>query len=494
MKKNILALIIGFVCASAAFAQNETDALRYSQLFPGGTARFVSMGGSFGALGGDFSALGINPAGLGIFRSSEFTITPSLNYSQIESTYFNTWEEDMKYNVNLGNVGVVFAFPVGSQVEEGGWQFVNIGLGINRHNNFNQRWIAEGYNPYSTKMASILQQANREGSVDHLDPFLTQLAWETWLIGEEDNGGFFTDMLHGVDQRQETNTTGSIREFVLSMAANYNDRLYLGATVGFPSISYEEENIYHEADNLDADPVFNSMTYNNSFKTSGSGYNFKLGAIVRLTNMIRIGGAFHSPTFYELRDRYRASMRSDLNLDYDSYEAKSPEGRFDYELNTPLKAIGSVGLVFGQSGLLNIDYEYIDYTKTRLRSSEYMFSDENRAIRESFTTQHAVRVGGEIRLNPVILRAGYGFYSNPYKSDVNDAERSIISAGFGLREKDYFIDFAYTYSFFAEKYHLYLLDSNDPGDYGLPGVEWHPPVVERDFSASTFRITVGWRF
>jgi len=32
-------------------AQNETDALRYSQNFFGGTARSTAMGGAFGALG-----------------------------------------------------------------------------------------------------------------------------------------------------------------------------------------------------------------------------------------------------------------------------------------------------------------------------------------------------------------------------------------------------------------------------------------------------------
>ena len=32
-------------------AQNDLDALRYSQITVGGNARFLSMGGAFGALG-----------------------------------------------------------------------------------------------------------------------------------------------------------------------------------------------------------------------------------------------------------------------------------------------------------------------------------------------------------------------------------------------------------------------------------------------------------
>ena len=44
-------------------AQNETDALRYSQIFPAGSARFAGLGGAFGAIGADFSTLSFNPAG-----------------------------------------------------------------------------------------------------------------------------------------------------------------------------------------------------------------------------------------------------------------------------------------------------------------------------------------------------------------------------------------------------------------------------------------------
>lgn len=484
MKKIHIAFLIFVISISTVFSQNENDALRYSQMFPGGTARFAAMGGSFGALGGDFSSLSINPAAIGIYRSSEFTITPALNYSQVETTYFNTFEEDMKYDFNLNNIGAVFAFPTGNKGAEGGWQYVNIGVGLNRHNNYNDRWIARGFNPNNSFMTSILEQANREGSVNKLSDFSTGLAWDTWLLGKDEDTGFFVDMPDGrVLQHQVTNTSGSVREFVLSMGANYSDMLYLGATVGFPSVTYKEETTFQETDTENVNDVFNSMTYTNSLETSGSGYNFKIGAIVRVTDFIRLGGAFHTPTFFELKDKYRASMRSDLNIDHPDYKdfARSPEGRFDYEINTPLRAIGSIGFVFGNMGLINIDYEYVDYTKARLRSKDYLFTDENELIRSSFAEQHNIRVGGEVRFDPIILRAGYAYYSSPYRSGVNDAQRSLLSAGFGIREGNYFIDFAYTYAFYSDNYFPYQVSGPNP-------------VMVRDFSSSSFRATLGWRF
>ncbi len=478
--KTIAILIVGILFQVSVFAQNEMDALRYSQIIPGGTARFASMGGAFGALGGDFSSLGINPAGAGIYRSSELTISPSLNYSQVNSTYFNTRAEDMKYNFNLNNLGAVFAYPLNGSAAEGGWQFINFGLGINRHNNFNVRWMAEGYNTNNSFMTSMLEQANREGSVERLSDFSTGLAWDTYLLDIVD-GEFFVDMPGGqVLQRQETNTSGSVRELVFSVGANYNDRVYLGATAAFPSVNYREDTNYREEDTEGLNEVFNAMRYATSLRTTGSGYNFKFGAIIRATDMIRIGGAFHTPTFYSLEDRYEATMRSDLNIDYDTDVAHSPVGRFDYRLTSPLKAIGSLGLVFGTSGILSLDYEYVDYTKARLRSGDYGFTDENRAIRENFSSQHNLRVGGEIVFSPLVLRAGYAFYSSPYAEGVNDGERSMISAGLGFRNPAYSLDFAYTHSFYSEDYYLYSLDGLRP--------------VERDFSASTFRMTLGYRF
>ena len=58
-------LIITSVC----FAQNEEDALRYSNLHFGGTARYIGVSGAFGALGADISVLSVNPAGMARYKN-----------------------------------------------------------------------------------------------------------------------------------------------------------------------------------------------------------------------------------------------------------------------------------------------------------------------------------------------------------------------------------------------------------------------------------------
>ena len=480
MKRIAFAMIATLIISLPALSQNENDAFRYSFMKPGGTARFTSMGGAFGALGGDFSSLSTNPAGLAIFRSSEITFTPTLDFALVESTYYGSTQDDMKYNFNFNNLGVVFAIPITRPIDQPGWKSVNFGFGINRHNNFNQRWVAEGFNPQSSLMTDFLNQAIGEGSISNLDDFSTGLAWDTWLLYQV-NGQFAVDMPNGgVLQRQETNSSGSIREFVLSVGANYNDFLFLGATLGLPSVRYEESSVFVETDRDNNNSIFKSLTYTNKFITSGSGFNLKVGAIIRPTDMVRLGVAVHTPTFFKLKDEYNAIMRSSLNLsDYTNYSS-SPNGWFRYELNTPLKAIGSLGLVFGTAGLVSFDYEYVDYTRMRLRSDDYIFSSENNIIRENFTAQHNLRLGGELRVDPLVLRGGYAFYSSPYKTGVNDGQQSVVSAGIGIREKHYFIDFAYAYTFFREDYYLYSAQFVNP--------------VDNQYSLSRFMLTLGFRF
>jgi hypothetical protein len=43
------------------------------------------MGSAFGSLGGDFISASINPAGMGLYRSGEFTLSPTLNINGAEA-------------------------------------------------------------------------------------------------------------------------------------------------------------------------------------------------------------------------------------------------------------------------------------------------------------------------------------------------------------------------------------------------------------------------
>ena len=161
MKKIFMLAMGGMFLSALSFAQNEIDALRYSQLTHSGTARFTAMSGAFGALGGDFSVLSTNPAGIGIYRKSEFTFTPSFFSQKTTSNFKGNMLDDYKYNVNFSNAGIVLAHY--ESETKNAWKGIMFGFGYNRLNNFNSR-IGRNYcrsNIYGCRGICFCQQFKR---------------------------------------------------------------------------------------------------------------------------------------------------------------------------------------------------------------------------------------------------------------------------------------------------------------------------------------------
>lgn len=485
----ILTLSISTIMTLQTYSQDISDALRYSNVTHGGTARFMSMGGSFGALGGDFSSLSTNPAGIGVYRSSEISFTPSLYYNEIESSYYNKIMDDFEYNFTVHNLGGILSFETYESEDTPGWRRFNLGIGINRHNNFNFRRVTEGVNPDNSLLTEWRDQVLADG---YYNDYRSRLAYETYLIDyiDADNGD---DLLvtqapdGGLLTKQESSTKGYIRDLELSLGANYNDQLYIGASFGFPRVNYENNTTHTESDGFDNYYVtdsLNSFSYTHNLKTTGSGFNLKFGAIYRASDMIRIGVAVHTPTFYDLTDEFNTEVESDIeHIEEEErhiYFAESTQGKFDYELNTPVKAITSLGLIFGAKGMINIEYEYVNHANARLRSNDYRFSSENNIISTDLRAQHKIRAGGEAVFKPFALRSGFAYYSNPYEEGENDRSQYVISAGFGIREKHYFLDLAYVLSLYSEDYY----------PYG----EIYTKPIENKYTENAFVVTLGLKF
>lgn len=461
MKK--IAIFGMFVLASISmFAQNEVDALRYSQNFYTGTARFTSMGGAFGALGGDFSSLSVNPAGIGVYRSSEFTFTPGFSYNSTDATFMDGTMEDYKYRMNINNLGLVATYNSG---KEDGWVTTSFAFGYNKLNDFNRNVIIEGTNNTSS-MTDYFAQAASGTNSDLLDGFTTGLAWETYLIDPDpsstQNYGYISALSkRGELQSMSINSKGNIGEYLFALGGNYSNKIYLGGSIGIQSVRYIEHSDYVESDPNDSIPDFNQFTYHSDLKTTGSGINFKFGAIIRPVDWIRIGLAVHSPTFMSLHDEYSSFMQSSFNspdsIRGDGEKVYSPSGSFDYDLTTPFKAIGSLGFVIGKSALINVEYEFVDYSTARMRSDSYMFREENNAIETAYQAVGNIRAGAEYRFGPISFRAGYGLYGSPFRSNqVNaDAEASVVSGGFGIRNEDFYFDLGFRYYMLEEKYFIY---------------------------------------
>ncbi|MEQ8705490.1 MAG: hypothetical protein RIC19_16305 [Phaeodactylibacter sp.] len=468
MKNTIAFAALIFCFSGAIWAQNFSDALRLSNFQVGGTARSIGAGSAMGAMGSDFSVMSTNPAGLAWYRGSEFVISPGVFNASTTSTLLNDDNgvgiEENRTNFNLNTFGVVFANTNTSR----DWRATNFAIGVNRLANFHQDFYYEGESPGSI-VNRFQEQANSEVGFNDFESGLAFDVGALYQIGNDDFYSSDFDNAQNADvfKRQDVFTSGAINEFVLSFAGNYKERLMIGGTIGVPIIRYEVDKEYREEDRGMGEegniPFFNALTYNENLSTSGTGINLKLGAIYRANQMVRLGLAVHSPTFMRLDDVYTASMGynyTDQEGEF-NFTSESPDGSFEYRLQTPWRFIGSAGFIINngtlkpadgnrelmvrvpRGGFLSAEIEYLNYGENQFRYDG--FGDAERAVNtiiaDELTSAWNLRLGGEYAYDQFRVRAGYTLQQSPLQGD--DTTNSIISAGVGLHKKTFFLDMAY---------------------------------------------------
>ncbi len=488
MKNTLFLTIVLLSLTLSSYAQSTADALRYSETSLGGTARSIGIAGAFGSLGGDFTAIGVNPAGLGIYQRGEFVLTPTLRTTTTESTYQESLNTDTYNNFNIGNMGVVFS---NNKYRDGkSWKAVNFALGYNRTQNFYNRSIIETPNSSSSLTEAYAEDANgvAEASLLNELPFGAGMAYWTYIIDpvlnteEED---YVSALPSNIRQRELTTSKGAVDEFLMAIAGNYKDKLYVGATIGIPIARYKQEKIFRESDS-NPSTDFESFQLSEFLETTGVGINAKLGAIYRIDETFRVGATIHTPTLMSFDEEFDNTLTSTFTND--SFSEESPLGSFAYDLKTPWKAILSASAVIAKKGFISVDYEFIDYRNMEFsndgdqNSDRLFFSDLNQEISQNFQSTSNLRVGGELALDVFRIRAGFGYYGTPFANAESNTARKNITAGFGIRGKDLYADLGYVYTFYDRFYQPYTLSDRIV------------PTAELSNSAANLAFTVGFRF
>ena len=473
-----------FLSLESTHAQDETDAFRYSYLQPQGTARSLGFGSALGSVGGDFTSLSVNPAGIGVYRRSEFTVTPSFRINGTEGTYLGNTTDDGAFRVNFSNLGYVSTrAPRGKRYDKSDWKSVSFGIGLSRVADFNRRYSYSGVNDSSSASEIFSIDADASDPSGQFPDFLEEgsLAWLGWqsFLTDTAGGDYFTivDWRKGVRQTRSVNERGGINEAVLSFGGNYQEKLLLGATLGLPILRYRREVTLTESDESNAIAGFDNFSITENLRTTGVGINLKMGAIYKFSEQFRLGAAIHTPTAFSLRDEFDRSVAANTEGVGPTGEWASDLNIFNYTLATPWRAVASATVILGNSGFLTADYEYVDYASARYRfntsenqslvgnSSAYAEFEQamNNRIRDTYQGASNIRIGGEARLDGLFLRAGVGYYGNPYKSgDGYDPSRLDLSAGIGFRGERAFIDLAFVHSRFEGAEQPYALNYAAP--------------------------------
>ncbi|MCE1167169.1 MAG: hypothetical protein LWX70_03655 [Sphingobacteriia bacterium] len=481
----IISMVLLVLFGLSAYGQTASEALRYSNIGFGTTARATAMGGAFGALGGDFSSISINPAGLGVYRTSEIVVTPLFTHGSIESDFMGKIGSDDKYNFSIANFGAVLTTIIPDRLEKGGWKSVQFGVGMNRLQSFHNRMYLSGYNNENSLMTSYRDYANKyytSGTIGDNGP--ESLAADANLLFFDDQfNSWFVDMPNGnVQQTKTLLTEGYQNEVSLSVSGNYDDLLYLGASVGIPFINYYEYSTYAESDINDSSLYFNNYMLSSELKTTGTGINLKLGAILRPADFVRIGLAYHTPTWYgNMEDNYQSHITSSFDSSFLNKSVDSKYGIYQYELQTPSRLIGSLAFIIGNVATISGDYTLVDYSNAKYRPTGEN-EGANSDIKNFYRSQNQFRVGAEYRLGTLSLRGGLFYADSPYRSGVNDGEQMGYSAGIGFKSQFYFVDLSWNHASYKEDYYLYTYLNQGSGS---------APVSNNTFTRDNFMVTLG---
>ena len=465
--KHILIYFIFFTLTLKVHSQVTSDALLFSDIYQPSTARSLSLGGALGAMGADLSTMNINPAGLGIYRGSEISISPGLQFSTINSTFVSDSllpESSISRSAfNFGGIGLVYA-----EEQTDDWKFVNFSISYNRIASFNKSFSFVG-NSRGSRIINFVQEANNSNSIpDNLDPFEEQLAWKAFLIDNPSGNNTYIGSVidsNYIKKSQFIRQSGGINELGLTLAGNYLNKFYIGATLGIDFLKFKDKRDYSETDlsnNLD----FKSMKFNESREISGTGLNLKIGFIYRINKILRMGMAVHTPTITGLKEDYNTSLSAKviwndtLRVISDSEPLLSPTGMFKHNFTSPWFFNFSVGALLGKKdsktkGFICLDADYINYAlgKFSLKATddnanaadqEYI-NNINNAVDEQYQGVARVRLGGELSMGNLRLRTGYRFQSSPFQTKVKGVNdlRHEISFGAGIRNENFFFDLAY---------------------------------------------------
>lgn len=493
MKKLYIILTVAGCFSLSAFSQSAIDAYRFSQPDLRGTARFMGMGGAFGALGGDLSTLSQNPAGIGVYRSNEVGFTLDLDMQNANSSAFGSKTSTSQTKFYLDNIGGVATIRLNSKTVPN----LNFGFTYNKGVSFNRRYsgtipnintsmsnyISGIANNEELTVADVTTIPNRYDPYNPTDngiqaPWLAILGYDSYLInpnGDPDNPTWTGQFGTGTSGSASFDVmeSGSVDEYNIAIGGNIANTVFWGMNFDIIGFNYNLDAVYGES--LSNAYVYNPTTnlvgqtdsqwrMRNLYSASGQGFNYQLGVIVKPIQELRFGLAFHTPTYIgNLTETYSAATGMKYYGENLSAETNDGyPGSQSYSFRTPWKVIASIAGVIGSKFIISADYEWNGYKNMKFaeQGKYYVGNDwdwdygwgfnaenamksvtpkainndpyyyENQDIKEIYRSTSSFRIGAEYRITPSFsVRAGYSYVSSPVESKAKDNEMTIYTAG-----------------------------------------------------------------
>ncbi len=460
MKRYILLplLAIAFTTQAQDTYMNERLTNNSSEVI--GTARYVGMGGALGALGADMSVISWNPAGIGLYRKHD-----------VAFTFGGTWGKSSIVEENRGKgtfdqAGFVFNMKTGGET----CPYVNFSFNYQKKIDFNHNFYA-----FNDNLGGLSQmdQVAQLGYWDNGTESLAGLAIDKTYIFpvtdvngnqiKDDNGrGYYYNYYASYSNKYTHHSEGSAQAFDFNLSTNINDRAFLGLTIGVDNLRFRELTCYEEFGD-------ESYSLSRNCKITGTGFNVKLGTIIRPieSNSFRLGFVVETPTWYHLRNITWFDFGKEL------YEDSALKSDLRFKLRSPWKVRTSIGSTVGSTFAWDVDYEYASYAGTSMGYPEYDDSWEgnvkdvamNQFTRDILRGTHTLRAGIEVNATKSLaFRLGYNLSTSAYKKSIGFDQyyidsnamnyatgtnymrlgnTNILTLGAGYHYKKFYVDLAY---------------------------------------------------
>ncbi len=434
--KKIITLLCIVGCSTLSYSQalGYGDlALLFSKDDYNGSARFVAMGGAFGALGGDVSSMSINPAGLSVFTTSSFSAGFNSRTTETLVDYYGNAITTGNDFLNLSNAGGVLLFD---DFKSGPWKKIAVGLNYRLLTDFQNSLFASGNSGFASFDTYPL---------DINDPTLV------YDVAENQS---FTNIYDG-----------EINEFSFGISAQYKDNLHIGAGINTYNLKFSQRSVLTEQNNDGNGNVLNANFYQENL-TQGTGVSFSAGVLYNVNHTLRFGLAYQTPTWFtEIieetniinNDGYFGDTEiivSNDNVIYDNTANNFfPYQALSYRLKTPGKLTLSSALVLGKQGLVSVDYTLKSYKNMNLSGDD--FTPENQFFNNELRNTNTFNIGTEWRFDRFSLRGGYSYEESPDASALSSDNLERYSFGAGYHFGSFTLDFAYSTASQTGLYNFY---------------------------------------
>lgn len=472
----------------------ETDALMYTRSQIAGTARTSATGGAFGAVGADLGSVSINPAGLGLFRSIDVSFTPGLQLAFNNSKFNNNITTGSRTGLYVGQAGIawtVFTKKGASAPDEISFtsptrlRAFSFAINYQRQSFFTRRVDYSALSvPYSnvSNFTDYVNATQYPLNFNNYSPELVLLRTSGLIYPDSVTGTYHSGVIGPVDQYGNVSTKGAKDDISIAFGGNVSDKFYFGLGIGIPLVTNLQTTSFTEASaNPDDTTAFSSYTLDSDLRVTGAGVTSSLGIIYRAAPWMRLGVAYHIPTFYSFSEEY--VVNSTVLLDTAYILDGVLYSPFKYKLRSPMKGVASAAFFIKQHAFISVDYEFINYGAMRYnfgKGYESFSESVNNTIKANHTFGHTVRAGVEGAIKWFRIRGGYSFATSPYKKSSSEKGyrgiRNDITAGLGYKGKKFYADLAYVYTLTNDRNAIMALD-----------------YVRNTLTNHRVMVTLGWR-